>query len=406
MTAGNVRPSTIDEMTHVTSYEDIALLIGHPQVRQALHTNNDLPELGAIDKFSRDGLPSLHGERHFQRRRLESKLFTKEARRRMEYEVILPVLRRQIAEFVAGSETGETDLMPFSRLILARLSAAVVGLPPVDDLAGADRVRDLSEKIMNGMASQFPWVTGNTDEYLREGLEARQAFHDDHYLKGKERGDTGTVIGLLLANQEVVPQEDVRFREAMLFLVGSSSTTANALPHTIVELEGWLQNHPERRPDLASYEFCRRAAGEALRLHPPNPGLIRNILEPITLPSGRRLAVGEYVFLDLRAAGRDPDIFERPDEYDPSRQVPRGVQPYAHTFGGGPHMCIGRTLTIGDTRAKDDAEAPQGVLVQLLHELYAWGVRLDPNREPRLRPALGRDDFQSFPIVLTRTAPE
>jgi cytochrome P450 len=390
-------------MTHVTAHDDVGFLVQHPQARQALHSTSDTPELGIIDKFSRDGLPSLHGDKHFARRRLESKLFTKQARQRMEYEVLLPVLRRQLEDYFASSETSEADLMPFSRLILARLSGAIVGTPPVDDVETADRMRVLSETIMNGMASQFPWTAGDTDEYARAGLEARDRFHEEFYEPGKRLDDPFGVIGLLMHNQDVVPDEDVRFRESMLFLIGSSSTTANALPHTIVELERWFEQHPERRGDLESFEFCRRAASEALRLHPPNPGLIRNILEPMTLPSGRDLHEGEFVFVDLRAANRDKSIFgENADEYDPLREVPDGAWQFGFTFGGGPHMCIGRTLTIGDHGAKEDPDAPQGVLVQLLHELYAWGLRRDDRAEPRFREALGRDDFETFPVIFNR----
>jgi len=392
-------------MTHVTTHDDVSAIAHSPNGRQALHSTSDTPELGLIDMFSRDGLPSLHGDKHFQRRRLESKLFTKQARAKMEYEILLPVLRRHLAEHLASSESGEADLMPFSRLILARLSGAIVGTPPVDDVEAAERLRVLSEQIMNGLASQFPWVTGDTAEYARVGLEARQTFHDEYYLPGKELSDPYGVIGLLLSNQDAVPDEDVRFRESMLFLIGSSSTTANALPHTIIELERWLESRPERRGDLASFEFCRRAASEALRLHPPNPGLIRSILEPMTLPSGLELEEGEFVFLDLRAAGQDVTVFgPNAGEYDPLREVPEGVWPFALTFGGGPHMCIGRTLTIGDHGAKEDPEAPQGVLVQLLHELYDWGLRLDSSRSPRFREALGRDDFATFPVIFTRAA--
>jgi cytochrome P450 len=399
------RPDTIADMTHVTAHDDVGAIVQSPQARQALHSTSETAELGVIDQFSRDGLPSLHGDKHFQRRRLESRLFTKQARQRMEYEILLPVLRRQLADHLAATGNGEADLMPFSRLILARLSGAIVGTPSVDDVDTAERLRGLSEQIMNGMASQFPWTTGDTDEYARAGLEARQTFRDEFYEPGKELADPYGVIGLLMQNEDVVPDEEVRFRESMLFLIGSSSTTANALPHTIVELERWLETHPERRADLDSFEFCRRAASEALRLHPPNPGLIRNILEPMTLPSGRELHEGEFVFVDLRTAGRDRSIFgDDADEFDPTRDVPDGAQPFGFTFGGGPHMCIGRTLTIGDHGAKEDPEAPQGVLVQLLHELYSWGLRRDDRHEPRFREALGRDDFETFPVVFTRAA--
>ena len=125
---------------------------------------------------------------------------------------------------------------------------------------------------------------------------------------------------------------------------------------------------------------------------------------PLPLPSGLRLEAGEFVFLDIRQSGRDPSIFgEDAAEFDPRRQVAKGIWPFGFTFGGGSHMCIGRTLSIGDAGASADPRAPQGVLTRLLHELYRWGVRLDPGRPPRFRPDTARDDYDVFPVRFERS---
>ena len=48
---------------------------------------------------------------------------------------------------------------------------------------------------------------------------------------------------------------------------------------------------------------------------------------------------GDTMMLLLAAAHRDPDVNERPDEFDPDRAVIRHL-----AFGHGPHFCLGAPL--------------------------------------------------------------
>jgi hypothetical protein len=84
------------------------------------------------------------------------------------------------------------------------------------------------------------------------------------------------------------------------------------------------------------------------------------------------------------------------------REVPKGTWPFAFTFGGGPHMCMGRTLAVGDAASSDDPADPQGVLTRLLHEVYAWGLTLDPDMPPRRVENTAKDDWATFPVRFTR----
>ena len=189
------------------------------------------------------------------------------------------------------------------------------------------------------------------------------------------------------------------FREAVLFLVASSTTTTNALPHAVRDLEYWLERHPEGRSDLASFTFCRRVACEALRLHPPIPALLRRMTAPITLPSGLALQAGEFVAIDLISSSQDPDVYgDDAVDFNPLREVPRGIWPFGFTFGGGRHMCIGRILTVGDPGADSDQTSPQGILTRLLHDLYAAGLTLDHECSPKHREGTQKNEYVSFPV--------
>jgi cytochrome P450 len=402
-------PFAMAEMTRIASYHDVAAVLNSQHARQALHRSaSTVGDLGSAtsDAFIGDSVISLHGDEHFERRRLESVLFTKAARARMELEIVLPLLRRQLAEHLDTVPSGEADLVRFTRLVLIRLSGAVVGLAPVEDEPTADRLRILADGILSGVTAT--WVTEGRDEILKAATEARDAFAREFYEPARASVGVGRddIISLLASTPGSVRSEDVLFRETALFLIASSSTTTNALQHTIWDLERWLAAHLEVRSELSSFAFCRRVANEGLRLHPTIPGLMRQMTAPLTLPSGLELDEGELVFVDLVASARDTEIFgPHANEFDPLREVPKGILPFAFAFGGGAHMCMGRTLAVGDAGSTHDPADPQGVLTRLLYELYAWGLTLDPDRPPRRVENTEKDDWAAFPVRFTRRPP-
>lgn len=406
MSDGYVSPLAMADLTRVHAYRDVGAVLNSQHARQALHRSaSTAGDLGSAtsDAFIGDSVISLHGDEHFERRRLESALFTKSARGRMELDIVVPLLRRQLAAHLDAVPSGEADLVRFTRLVLIRLSGAVVGLAPVEDEPTADRLRELADGILSGVTAT--WVTEGRDEILRAAIEARDEFARDFYEPARAAvgASRDSIISLLAATPGSVRSEDVLFREAALFLIASSSTTTNALQHTIWDLERWLVDHPERRSELSSFDFCRRVANEGLRLHPTIPGLMRQMTAALTLPSGLELEEGEFVFVDLLASARDPEIFgPRADELDPLREVPKGILPFAFTFGGGAHMCMGRTLAVGDSGVSSDRADPQGVLTRLLHEVYEWGLTLAPGRPPRRVENTAKDDWATFPVRFTR----
>jgi cytochrome P450 len=97
-----------------------------------------------------------------------------------------------------------------------------------------------------------------------------------------------------------------------------------------------LAEHPQLQEDLrADQSKIAKALEEHLRLVPAVPHLSRVCKQSATL-RGQALESGDRVEFLITAANRDPDEFERPDDYDLDRQRNRHL-----TFGGGVHRCIG-----------------------------------------------------------------
>jgi unspecific monooxygenase len=77
---------------------------------------------------------------------------------------------------------------------------------------------------------------------------------------------------------------------------------------------------------------------EILRYDPPLHMFTRYAYEDVEI-GGHPLHKGEQVALILGAAGRDPRVYDTPDQFDTSRTA----KPHA-AFGGGLHFCVGAPL--------------------------------------------------------------
>jgi cytochrome P450 len=77
---------------------------------------------------------------------------------------------------------------------------------------------------------------------------------------------------------------------------------------------------------------------EALRFEPVVPALPRCALEALDV-CGFPVAAGDFLSLNVMAANRDPEAYERPDDFD----IGRGARDHL-SFGRGAHFCLGASL--------------------------------------------------------------
>jgi cytochrome P450 len=161
-------------------------------------------------------------------------------------------------------------------------------------------------------------------------------------------------------------------REASLFLLASTQTTAGALVLFVLRLEAWFDDHPEDRALIASDpEFLRRAASESLRLTVASPARVRIAREDVVLASGRRVAAGEKLALWFGPANAEARFGADAQRFDPHRVVEEGV-PWGLAFGIGPHACAGRPLATGiRTPGLEDSS-----MVTIVRRLYDAGLEL------------------------------
>lgn len=408
-----VPPPYIAGMTHISGHDEVSEVLRSRAFRQGSHQESK--------PFFADSLLMLDGDDHFDRRRLESALFAKDALLHYEKQMLRPAIDRCLAQVhhdrdPEGRVRG--DLVELTRSMLLQMTAAITGMDGVDTPSATARFGEYLTSLGEGVTVE--WSTEDHQEVIARVMEVRDRFVEDFYAPSiahrrelvdrHERGDLPAtdlprdLATLLLLRRDPDWDVEVELRETTLYLVAGFQTTTHATPHLVNHLLGWFDEHPEDRSKAQDWEFLQRAASESLRLHLPAPSLLRIAQQDVTLASGRQVAEGERVALLVTPANRDPEVFGNDAAaFDPYRETPAGVKPWGLSFGGGIHTCIGRQLVTGLSRTLDEVgdteRTTAGIITQIVAELFRRDVQLDPARGWRYRELSHQDAFDSYPIV-------
>ncbi len=404
-------PPYLAGKTRVTSWIEANEVLRHPDFVAGNTEQESVPFRGRT-------LLELNGDEHRDRRRLEMPLFVREALESYESDVLAPTIERCLAE--AESRRGSDgvvrgDLVRMSHSMFLQIAAAVIGF---DDVHDPDRTRLLEECMypLND-AIDVKYSTRDHAEVVAEGLVAKTRLIEQFYRPAVERrlrlirqrsaGDEKEValprdlLTIMLVHHPQDWDEDLPVRETLLFLAGSTSTTSNAVNHSVVELERWLNDHPEDHRHLDDNAFLRGVCNEALRLRQNVTALVRRAATDVTLSTGRLIPAGEFAAVDLMAASRDPTAFG-PDSavFNPWRRVKPPVRPYGLAFGTARHQCIGLPVVTSVTGKPPEGGEGERAMLKILRALLKAGVQLDPEQPPTYLPTT-EPVFATLPVVLT-----
>lgn len=369
--------------------------------------------------FLGDTILLIDGNEHFERRRMESELFDRSALQYYESHALRPVVNRIMNGLKADTNgVVHADLVDITRTALYRISASVTGIDGVDESESTQTFVDWVNLL--GEASTVQWSTRPRDVVIAEGLEIRRKFFDRFLGPSIERRRellrqlrAGTitkqdlprdVMMTLLLKTDGAFDPDMLVREATLYLIASTRTTLHAVPHTFQHVNDWATKHNRQFAQIADPAFLRAAAGESLRLHPPSPALVRQALEDVTLQSGLTFKAGQFVGLLFGPGNRDKTVFgPDADEFNPYRKLPDRVKGWGLSFGGGEHLCIGRSLVTGLSSPKPD-ETTNGTILNILTSLYQRQARPNEASEPERVATSLYDAYVTYPIVMSPAA--
>lgn len=195
--------------------------------------------------------------------------------------------------------------------------------------------------------------------FQRANAELHTLFEGLFDLRRREPADD--LISRLIAAEgdQVKPGE----LEPMVFLllIAGFETTVNLIGNCVLAL---MKNPDQWEALRADPEgMAPKAVEEALRFDPPVQGTSRIALEDTEL-EGQRVRRGQWVLTMIGAAGRDPEVYERPDVFDIHRET--GVEHLA--FSSGIHYCVGQPL------ARMEATIAMQVLAERMPRLRVAGA--------------------------------
>ncbi|MFC0600177.1 cytochrome P450 [Streptomyces palmae] len=213
---------------------------------------------------------------------------------------------------------------------------------------------NLPVSVPNRRNREFTAVLRNLDTLVYRII-------DERHRSEEEQGD---LLDLLLAarvGEDKAPLTDVEVRDEVLTtFLAAFETTASALTWILYLLacypdiqrrlrEEARSGTPSERDGAAAGRgepsesaFLQCVINESMRLFPPSPTIPRQAKKDALIGSAKA-PEGTMVMLNVAAIQRDPDIWERPDEFIPERFA--NGTPAKGTylpFGAGAHMCIGK----------------------------------------------------------------
>ena len=161
-------------------------------------------------------------------------------------------------------------------------------------------------------------------------------------------------------------------------LIAGHETTTNLIGNTL----HCLVTHPNQLEEArGSTEALQGAVEETLRYEPPIARIRRVCTQSYDL-GGVRIRKGEPIAAVVAAAHRDPKWFQRPDEFELHREMPKR----GHlSFGLGPHFCLGAPL----------ARLETAVAVQQFLDRFPE-VRLAPSTAPAWRESINHRGLESL----------
>ncbi|MEU9077878.1 cytochrome P450 [Kitasatospora sp. NPDC048538] len=369
----------------------------HPELVRRLLAEDHLLDRGGpgTGPAGGDGPAGCPAAAHRRRRRLLQPAFHHDR---------LPGYGALMAEEIAGTtarwRVGDVVDVPAA---MHRLTTAATArcLFAAHDRAGSPAVHDSVDVVTRGTGRRVTLPLPGADRLPTPGnRRLRRARRDLSELTGRlvaGRRATGTdhhdlLSGLLDARDEDgrgLTDAEVHDQVATFLLTGTETTAATLAwawsllaRHPAVrerlhtELDTVLDGRPARYEDLPALPLTARVVSETLRLYPPVWILSRTVTTDADL-GGLHVPAGATVLFSPYLLHRRPDLFRRPDRFDPDRWLTT-ARPSPGTyapFGLGARRCLG------------DAFGTTEAVLAIATIAARWSVTPTPGRT--VRPGRG-----------------
>jgi hypothetical protein len=227
------------------------------------------------------------------------------------------------------------EMFPLIQSWATLLTRFVVSFTSLEDLASLDR------------------ASGEFIAYLRDLIAERQRAPNTDLV-------STLCIEREKQNQVLTEQELI---SVCIFIIVAG---LEAVEHFLGNSTLALITHPEQYKLLQENpDILPSAVDELLRFDAPLQLVMRKALEDVEV-GGKGIRAGDYVYLALGSANRDPERFDEPDELILERQQNHHV-----AFGNGHHLCVGAQF------ARIESQEVLRVLAEMMPNLRLATDRLD-----------------------------
>jgi len=202
----------------------------------------------------------------------------------------------------------------------------MMGVP----LADRAELRSWADTMVHREEGVFDVPPEGADAFLK----IRRYFVDAIAERRTRPGDDLLSALIGLGNDELLDDNGL-LAFCNLMITAGNETTTKLLGNGLY----WLWRHPEQRALVtADVSLIPQWIEETLRYDNSTQALMRTTLEEVEI-GGSVIPANEYVLLLVGSANRDPEVFERPDEFDIRRDTSSML-----SFGKGTHFCMGASL--------------------------------------------------------------
>ncbi|WP_338676370.1 cytochrome P450 [Streptomyces sp. SCSIO 30461] len=317
----------------VTRHADVKYVSTHPElfcstentaiIRFNEHINRDQIEAQRLIMLNMDP------PEHTRVRQIVQRGFTPRAIRGLE-----TALRDRALRIVdeAKSGAGEDGRFDFVNSIAVELPlqaiAELIGVPQEDRA----RIFDWSNKMVAYDDPEY----AITEEIGAEAAMELIGYSMNMAADRKQCPAKDIVTQLVAAEGEGNLSSDEFGFFVLLLAVAGNETTRNAISHG---MHAFL-THPEQW-ELYKRERPVTTAEEIVRWATPVVSFQRTATQDTEL-GGQKIKQGDRVGLFYSSANNDPEVFDRPEVFD----ITRDPNPHLGFGGGGPHFCLGKSLAI------------------------------------------------------------
>jgi len=252
----------------------------------------------------------------------------------------------------------------------------------------------LRNRALNKIADELKSIINKRrEEIAKSGIEKPKDFNLLDLLL-----TTVDEVGGKLTDDEII-------NEVKTFLFAGHDTTSTAVAWTLYclaqnldvetnihkELETVLAGGKPTAANLDKLRYLGNVIKETLRVYPPVPIIPRNTAKDDTLPSGHFIPAGTQVMISPYVMHMDPELWENPEKFDPTRFDNETINPLAYLpFNYGDRNCIGQKFALMEAK----------VILAMLLQRYSF--RLIPDVKIERKQVIVMKPFPKLEMKLIK----